>query len=58
MTGYVQYLKSGMRISTMRTGQIGRTGLTGVTTGLDTGMNRIGQMLRLPDTQLDPTTRT
>ena len=42
----------------MRTGQIGRTGLTGGTTGLDTGMNRIGQMLRLSDTQLDPATRT
>ena len=44
--------------NTMRTGQIGRIGLTGVTTGLDTGMNRIGQILRLSDTQLDPTTRT
>ena len=30
----------------MRTGQIGRTGLAGVTTGLDTGMNRIGQILQ------------
>ena len=43
MTVYVQSLKSGIRINTTRTAQIGRTGLTGVTTGLDTSMNRTGK---------------